>query len=129
MVRQIAKNAGFPDLRVVEYPAPIALDSAEVLKQNIEEIVVPGILDALTKPVKSTVKSKRRGPQERDIVLEGTCEEIQAFFHEKSWTDGLPIFGNRTSIATHSNKVYRLRQRPVLLLHQEDSAARNFITV
>lgn len=91
MVKQIAKSAGLPDLRMVEYPAPIALDDAEVVRKNIKEVVVPGLIKALTKPVKSTVKNKKRGPSDRDIVFEGTYEEIQEYFYEKRWSDGLPI--------------------------------------
>lgn len=91
MVKKIAKSAGFPDLRVVEYPAPIALDDAAVLKKNTEEIVIPRILKALTEPVKSTVKAKKRGPGDRDVVFEGSYEEIQDYFYEKQWSDGLPI--------------------------------------
>ena len=48
MVKNIAKSAGFPDLRYVEYPAPIALDDAETVRKNFEEKVVPGIIKVLT---------------------------------------------------------------------------------
>lgn len=91
MAKQIMKSAGFPDARAVEYPNPIALDSHDQVKKNIHDVVVPKIIDALTKPVKSTVKSKKRGPKSRDIVFEGTCEEVQSYFYEKKWSDGLPI--------------------------------------
>ena len=91
MVKQIVKSAGVPDFRIVEYPAPIALDDAETMKKNIREQVVPGIIKALTKPVKSTVKNKRRGPADTDIVFEGTYGEVQEYFLEKSWSDGFPV--------------------------------------
>ena len=48
MVRKISKSAGFPDLRVVEYPAPIALDDKEAMGQRIAEAVTPKIIQALT---------------------------------------------------------------------------------
>lgn len=91
MVRQISKSAGFPDMRVVEYPAPIALDDTVTMKKNIEELVVPGIIKALTKPIKSTVKGKKREPGNKDIMFKGTFDEVQTFFYERQWTDGLPI--------------------------------------
>lgn len=91
MVRQIAKSAGLPDLRIVEYPAPIALDDAKTMKKYIRETVAPGVMEALTKPVKSTVKKRRRGPSDRDVIFEGSFEEVQDFFYEKQWTDGLPV--------------------------------------
>ena len=91
MVRKISKSAGFPDLRVVEYPAPIALDDKEAMEQRIAEAVTPKIIQALTEPVRSTAKKKRRGPGDRDIAFEGTLDEVQEFFYERGWTDGLPI--------------------------------------
>lgn len=91
MVKKIAKSAGFPDLRIVEYPAPIALDDIETVKKNIRETVVPELIRALTKPVKSTVKNKRKGPGNRDIVFEGSFDEIQEAFYMKQWSDGLPV--------------------------------------
>lgn len=91
MVKQISKNAGFPDLRIAEYPSTIAVDSAETVKRNIQEVVVPELIRALTQPVKSTVKNKRRTPSNRDIIFEGTYEEIQDYFYQKKWSDGLPF--------------------------------------
>ena len=61
MVRKISKSAGFPDLRVVEYPAPIALDDKEAMEQRIAEAVTPKIIQALTEPVRSTAKKKAAG--------------------------------------------------------------------
>lgn len=91
MVRQISANAGFSDMRVVEYPAAIALDDPETMKINITDVVVPGILKALTQPVKSKARGKKREPGDRDIIFEGNFDEVQSFFYEKQWTDGLPI--------------------------------------
>ena len=91
MIRQIAKNAGFPDMRVAEFPSAIALDSKDVLHKHVEETLVPRIIKALTEPVRSTVKAQKRGAKERDIVFEGNNEEVQAFFYEKQWSDGLPV--------------------------------------
>lgn len=91
MMKKIAANSGYPDLRTVEYPVPIALDSLETIKERLREVVVPNIIKALTQPVKSTVKRKKRGPKDRDIVFEGTYEEVQEFFLDNQWGDGLPI--------------------------------------
>lgn len=91
MMKKIAASAGFPDIRTVEYPAPIALHSAEEIQDSLRNVVVPKVIDALTKPVKSSIKPKRRGPGDRDIVFEGTSEEIQSYFIDNKWGDGLPI--------------------------------------
>ncbi|MCD8069000.1 MAG: hypothetical protein LUE87_08960 [Lachnospiraceae bacterium] len=92
MARQIMSSAGYPDARIVEYPHPIALDSVEEVRKNIREIVVPKIIELLTKPVKSTArKSRRREPGFGDVIFEGTNEQVQEYFYEKRWSDGLPI--------------------------------------
>ncbi|MGL5436518.1 MAG: UGSC family (seleno)protein [Lachnospiraceae bacterium] len=91
MARQVMKSAGYPDARAVEYPHPIALDSVDEVRKNIRELVIPKIIDALTKPVKSTVKSKKKQPGSRDIIFEGSYEEVQNYFYEKKWSDGLPL--------------------------------------
>lgn len=48
------------------------------------------IIEGLTKPVKpQAVPSVRKSPEE--IVFTGTLEEVNEFFYEKGWTDGLTI--------------------------------------
>ncbi|MDR1204011.1 MAG: hypothetical protein LBL26_00815 [Peptococcaceae bacterium] len=91
MAKQNAKSAGYPDARFVEYPNPIALDSADTVRKNIRDAVVPKIAAALTTPVKSTARERKRGPASRDIIFEGSNEEIQDYFYEMKWSDGLPI--------------------------------------
>lgn len=91
MAKQILKSAGYPDAHVIEYPNAIALDSPDDLRRNVHEVIVPKIIEAFTKPVKSTVKAKKKGPGLRDIIFEGTNAEIQKYFYEKKWSDGLPI--------------------------------------
>ena len=91
MAKQIAKSSGYADARFVEYPNAIALDSAEKVRENIHNVVIPKIIEALTKPVRATAKAKKREPGSRDIVFEGTYEEVQDYYYEKRWSDGLPI--------------------------------------
>ena len=91
MAKQIMKSSGYPDARVVEYPNAIALDSPEQIRKNVKEVIVPAIIEKLTKPVKSSAKARRRGPGSRDTVYEGTYEEVQDYFYEMKWSDGLPF--------------------------------------
>ena len=89
---RIAAGAGYPDLRTVEYPMPISLHSYEEMKETLIRQTVPAILEKLTKPVKSTTgKKRRREPADRDIVFRGTYEEVQDYFLDRKWGDGLPI--------------------------------------
>ncbi len=92
-MHMVAAGAGYPDMRIVEYPAPISVHSYDEMKQNLIEKVIPDIIEKLTKPVKSSLgkKTRRREPGNRDIVFEGSDAEIQEYFISRSWSDGLPI--------------------------------------
>jgi hypothetical protein len=81
-----------PDIRIVEYPPPniSAQSTAEVRKYA--EALVDKVIEALTKEVATA----KRGasvvePDPKDIVFKGTLEEVNKFFYENQWTDGLPI--------------------------------------
>lgn len=91
MMSKIAQSAGYPDLRVVEYPAPISLHSEKTMKETLRDVVVPKVIAALTQPVKPSRRKKKRTPGDRDIVFEGTYDEVQAFFYDNQWSDGLPV--------------------------------------
>ena len=91
MVKMIAKDSGYPDLRIAEYPRTIALDDVPTMRKNIEEKLFPRIVKALTEPVKSTVTTKNLEPNNQDIVFEGNLEQVNQHFYEKQWGDGLPV--------------------------------------
>ncbi len=88
--RAIATSLGLSELPVAEYPGQIATDSAEEFKQKILNEVVPQIIERLVTPVKADAASPaEQGP--RDIVFRGSWEEVNEYFYENLWTDGLPI--------------------------------------
>jgi len=91
MMSKVTAGGGYPDMRIVEYPASIALDSDEQIRERLETVVVPNIIKALTTPVKSTAKKAKRSPGDRDIIFKGTFDEVQSYFSDNNWTDGLPI--------------------------------------
>lgn len=91
MAKQVAKSAGYPDARVVEYPVPIALHSKEQVAQAVHDTLVPAIIKALTTPIKPSVRKKKREIQSHDIVFEGTYDEVQDYFYDRRWSDGLPV--------------------------------------
>lgn len=91
MVKMVAKDSGYPDLRIAEYPRTIALDDLPTMQKNIEEKLFPRIVKALTEPVKSTVKAKNLEPKDKDIIFTDNLEQVNRHFYENRWTDGLPI--------------------------------------
>ena len=81
-------------MRVAEYPGAFALDSEEVLIKNTREILWPQIVDALTRPItaEETASALKASHGDlRDDVFFGTLEEVNAYFSDMKWTDGLPI--------------------------------------
>ena len=92
--RYTSLNNGVPVMRVAEYPGAFALDSEEVLLNNTREILWPQIVDALTRPITAEETASALNASHgdlRDDVFFGTLEEVNAYFSDMKWTDGLPI--------------------------------------
>jgi len=80
---------GMPNLPISTYPGQIPFHSDEELENNVRTVLVDQIIQALTVQPEETKLSTE--PEPRDIVLRGTFEEVNSFFYEKEWSDGLPI--------------------------------------
>ncbi len=85
----IAQSQGIPNLAIAEYPGVIMTHSKEELRQKVEDVLVNNIIEGLTRPVAGAVKPVEPAP--KDIIFEGTLHEVNEFFTEKLWSDGLPI--------------------------------------
>jgi hypothetical protein len=91
-VKAIGRNAGFPDLRVAEYPGVIALHSQETIEKHVEDILVDRVVAGLTtRNSVSPVRKADEQPGDRDIVFGGRFGEVNEYFHKNGWSDGLPI--------------------------------------
>jgi hypothetical protein len=77
--------------RVAEYPGTIAIDSESVMRDNFEKMTFNRIIDALTKPIKKAGEQQAIASEDTLEEIEGTLEEINELFYNKSLTDGLPI--------------------------------------
>ena len=84
-----AAGLGAPNLPISVYPGHVNLHSVEELQRNVETVLVDEIVKSLTVQPKDVKLAVEPGP--RDIVFEGTFEEVNRFFYEKEWSDGLPI--------------------------------------
>ncbi len=87
-----ASSRGMPVIRVV----PEAIVSECTVKEDIEAAITAVFDDmvaALTKPL--TAEEKAPKPREPEnpprIVFKGNLEEVNRFFYQRGWTDGLPI--------------------------------------
>ena len=89
-----ALNNGVPVMRVAQYPGAFATHTAEELVNNTREILWPQIVEALTKPISDEERSAGISGNKGDIrddAFYGTVEEINEYFNEMKWSDGLPI--------------------------------------
>jgi hypothetical protein len=89
-----ALNNGVPVMRVAQYPGAFATHTADELKKNTREILWPQIVEALTKPISEEERSAGISGNKGDIrddAFYGTLDEINEFFMEMKWSDGMPI--------------------------------------
>ena len=92
--RYTALNNGVPVMRVALYPGAFATQTAEMLVRNTREILWPQIVDALTEPISDKERSDGASGSKGDIrddAFYGTIDEINEYFTDMEWSDGLPI--------------------------------------
>ncbi|MCM1198629.1 MAG: hypothetical protein NC308_07055 [Clostridium sp.] len=85
---------GVPAPRIAEYPGAFTAHTKDELIKNTREILWPKIVDGLTRPV-SDEELKANASLDngdiRDDVFYGTLQEINEFFLDMKWSDGLPV--------------------------------------
>ncbi|MBI2906517.1 MAG: hypothetical protein HYX92_02545 [Chloroflexi bacterium] len=85
----VASAVGIPDLGIAEYPGAIDVHSDAEVRDNIEKLLLDRIIDGLSKP---SVRPKAvTSARSEEIVYKGTLDEVNQFFSEKGWTDGMGI--------------------------------------
>lgn len=92
--RYTAYNNGVPVMRVAVYPGAFATHTTEELLKNTREILWPQIVEALTKPISpEEINQSHRSTHGdiRDDVFYGSLDEVNDYFQEMNWSDGLPI--------------------------------------
>lgn len=92
--RNTARNNGVMVLRSARYPGAFALHTEAELLRNTREVLWPQIVKALTTPIaeeEMAASTKGAGGDTRDDIFCGTFDEIQAYFKEMKWSDGMPV--------------------------------------
>jgi hypothetical protein len=87
-----ASGKGMPVVRTV----PEKIVSEATVMEDIEpavKAVFDNIIAALTKPLTTEEKSPKRREQENPprLIFKGNLEEVNRFFYQRGWTDGLPV--------------------------------------
>ena len=84
-----ASGLGLPSLPVAVVPGHVDVQTVDELRANVLGVTVDGVVQGLTSATEKTVDPVE--PEAGDIVFEGTADEINRFFYENGWSDGLPI--------------------------------------
>jgi hypothetical protein len=87
-----ASSKGMPVVRVV--PETIVSESTVVADiEKAIKVVFEDAVVALTKPLTDGEKSpKPKGPESYPrIIFKGSLEDVNRFFYQRGWTDGLPV--------------------------------------
>jgi hypothetical protein len=90
--RSAASSKGMPGVRVL----PESIVSGCTVMEEIEDgikAVVDDIIAALTRPLTEEENSpkQKRAEEPSRVIFKGDLQEINRFFYQRGWTDGLPI--------------------------------------
>jgi hypothetical protein len=88
--RKAAQDEGMPSIQVALYPDPFDLETNAQLQEKSATIVLPQIIDALTKPIPAS-KDTTEKKDGREIVFVGTIDQVNRHFTDKGWSDGMSI--------------------------------------
>ena len=92
--KSTALTAGVTVQRVAVYPGAFSAHTTEELKQNTRDILWTQIVDGLTKPITEDEIKEASAKIKigKDFVTSlNSLEEVQEFFENQGWSDGLPI--------------------------------------
>lgn len=91
ITKTVAQYQGLPSLRLITYPPP------NISVQNPQEVVdraaliLDEIIQELSRPLSREAGAAMEARDDREIILKGDVEEVNRFFYEQQWTDGLPV--------------------------------------
>jgi hypothetical protein len=80
---------GMPNLPVAMIPGHPGAQSLEQLRTNVHAVTAQQVIENLLS--EPEVQELPPEPGAHDIVFRGTFEEVNAYFYEREWSDGLPI--------------------------------------
>jgi hypothetical protein len=90
--RSAASSRGIPEVRVVGTSIPCESSVIQDIENGVTN-AMDNIIAALTTPLSAEEKSPKPKQVEKlsRIIFKGDLEEINRFFYQRGWTDGLPV--------------------------------------
>ena len=86
-----ARVAGIAIPRIAVYPGAFSAHTREELLQNTRKVLYPQIVKALTRPFTPKETDEAKNANIQDKIFHGSLDEINLYFTQQGWTDGLPI--------------------------------------
>ncbi|MGE0769193.1 MAG: UGSC family (seleno)protein [Hyphomicrobiaceae bacterium] len=80
---------GFPNLALATVPGHVDVQTEADLRRNVLQTTVDLVIRNLTTAAASVALA--RDPDPKEIVFEGSFEDVNRLFLENGWSDGLPI--------------------------------------
>jgi hypothetical protein len=84
-----ATGLGLPGLPVAIVPGHVDVQTVDELRANVLGVTLEGVIQGLTAAPEKAVDLVE--PDPGGVVFEGTPDEVNRFFYENGWSDGLPI--------------------------------------
>lgn len=94
MGRAIGKSLGIGHVPIVSYPGVILTDDTETFTTKMTDTVAPEVIEALVHEVTTEGGpgvNNTDEPAPKDVVFTGSLDDVQDYFLERGWSDGLPI--------------------------------------
>lgn len=88
--KTVAKLQGLENLSIAEYPGVVMTDSKEELRKKVETVLVDNVINGLTS-IPASKPTEVTEPEPRDIVYKGDLRQVNEYFYQNLWSDGLPI--------------------------------------
>jgi len=82
---------GIPTLQYAVYPGPFDIHTDQALRENTAKQVMPQIVKGLTAKISATETKEKEKTAKNSIVFNGTLEEINRYFADTGWSDGMAI--------------------------------------
>lgn len=84
-----ARGLGFPGLPLGVLPGHTGTQTPETVRENVRAQTLQQVIDGLVNATAQDANEVEANP--RDVVFSGTFEEVNDYFYDKQWSDGLPI--------------------------------------
>ena len=118
----VSKGLGVP-LAIGVYPGAPMVDSEAELIRKVEESLAPGLLEGLIGKIQ-ILENEDEQPDIKKVVFSGTLDEVQDYFYQKMWTDGLPIIPpTKQRVESFLSFTDRLPEEVIAVLPQEGREA------